>query len=95
MQPLPALTRDNNSTFYLKDVYVDTATNLPTRIVYSGTAADFTVDYTTVDNHWIISHASYRATIFAPLHIGQTTFTTEASYSGFTFPAAPQDPRLK
>jgi hypothetical protein len=95
MQPLPALTRDNSSTFYLKDVYVDTATNLPTRVAYSGTAADFTVDYTMVENHWVISHASYRATIFAPFHIGQTTFTTEASYSAFTFPAAPQDPRLK
>ncbi len=49
MQPLPALTRDNSSTFYLKDVYVDTATNLPTRVGYSGTAADFVVDYTTVE----------------------------------------------
>jgi hypothetical protein len=95
MQPLPALTRDNSSTFYLKDVYVDTATNLPTRVAYSGTAADFAVDYTIVANHWVISHASYRATIFAPFHIGQTTFTTEATYSTFTFPDSPQDARLK
>ncbi len=92
LQPLPALTRDNGSTFFLKDVYVDMATNLPTRVAYSGSAADFTVDYTMVENHWVISHASYRATFFAPLHIGQTSFTTEASYSMFTFPETPARP---
>lgn len=95
MQPLPALTRDNSSTFYLKELYVDTATNLPTRVAYSGPTADFVIDYTTVENHWVISHASYRATLFGPLHIGQTTFTTEATYSTFTFPESPHDPRLK
>jgi hypothetical protein len=95
LQALPALTRGNDSSFYLKDVYVDTTTNLPTRIVYAGTAADFAVDYTMVESHWVISHANYRGTVFAPLHIGQTSYTTEATYSTFTFPATPADPRLK
>jgi hypothetical protein len=95
LQALPALTRGNDSSFYLKDVYVDTTTNLPTRIVYAGTAADFAVDYTMVENHWVISHANYRGTVFAPLHIGQSSYTTEATYSTFTFPATPADPRLK
>jgi hypothetical protein len=95
LQALPALTRDNDSTFYLKDVYVDTATNLPTRIVYAGTTADFRIDYTVVENHWLIEHAFYSYRLFAPLHIGQTTVTTEASFSTFTFPATPADPRLK
>jgi len=95
MQALPALTRGNDSTFFLKDVYVDTATNLPTRVVYSGAAADFAVDYTVIENHWLISHASYRNTLFGPFHIGQTSWTTEASYSAFTFPTVPADPRLR
>ncbi len=94
MQPLPALTHDNHSDFYLKDVYVDTTTNLPTRIVYSGPATDFTIDYAVVENHWLIQHAHYSRTIFAPLRIGQTTFTTDATYGAFAFPAAPADPRL-
>jgi hypothetical protein len=95
MQPLPALTRDNDSSFFLKDVYVDTTTNLPTRIVYSGPTTDFAVDYTMVENHWLVSHATYSRTLFAPFHIGKTTFTTEASFSTFMFPAVPADPRLK
>jgi hypothetical protein len=95
LQALPALTRDNGSTFYLKDVYVDTVSNLPTRIVYSGQTADFALDYTVIENHWVVNRAHYRATVFAPLHIGQTTFTTDANYSAFAFPLTPADPRLK
>jgi len=95
MQPLPALTRDNDSSFYLKDVYVDTATNLPTRIVYSGPATDFALDYKVIENHWLIAHVTYSRTLYALFRIGQTTFTTEATYSAFTFPATPADPRLQ
>lgn len=95
MQPLAALTRDNDSSFYLKDIYVDTATDLPTRIVYSGPTTDFTLDYKMVENHWLITHVTYSRTIVALFHLGQTTFTTEATYGAFTFPATPTDPRLK
>ena len=95
MQALPALTRDNDSSFYLKDVYVDTTTNLPTRIVYSGPTTDFTIDYAIIENHWLIDHVRYSRTLVALFHLGQTTFTTEATYSTFTFPAAPLDPRLQ
>ena len=95
MQPLPALTHDNDSTFYLKDVYVDAATNLPTRIVYAGPTTTFSVDYMVAENHWLIDHAFYSRTLVAFFHLGQTTFTTEATYSTFTFPATPADARLK
>ena len=95
MQALPALTVDNDSTFFLRDVYVDTVTNLPTRVVYSGPATDFTVDYTMVENHWVIDHAFYRNTLFAPLHIGQTTWTTDATFSAFSFPPEAIDERLR
>jgi hypothetical protein len=94
LQPLAALTRGNDSSFYLHDVFVDTATNLPTRIVYSGSDTDFALDYAVVDGHWLIQHVSYRRSLVAPLHIGQTTFTTDARYSAFAFPAAPRDARL-
>jgi hypothetical protein len=95
MQALPALTRGNDSSFYLHDVYVDTASGLPSRIVYSGPDTDFTLDYAMTGGHWLIRHLTYRRSIVAPLHIGQTTFTTEATYSDFAFPAAPPDPRLR
>lgn len=95
LHALPALTAGNDSTFYLTDVYVDTLTNLPTRVVYGGPSTDFTVDYTTVQNHWVVNHAFYRNTLFAPLHIGRTTWTADATYSDFTFPPQPLDDRLR
>lgn len=95
MLPLPALTHGNDSSFYLHDVYIDTATDLPTRIVYSGPTSEFALDYTTVDGHWLIAHLTYRVALVAPLHIGQTTVTIQARYDGFTFPEVPQDPRLR
>ncbi len=96
MTALPALTRGNDSDFYLHDVYVDAATNLPTRVVYDGPTTEFAVDYTTAYNdYWLIDHATYRRTIAAPLHLAQITFTTEATLSAFVFPAMPTDPRLR
>jgi hypothetical protein len=96
MQPLPALTRGNDSDFYLHDVYVDTATDLPTRVVYDGPTTEFAVDYTTTNNaYWLIDHAYYRHTLSLPLRLIQTTFTTDAHLSGFTFPQTPTDPRLR
>ncbi len=96
LQPLPALTQGNASDFYLHDVYVDLATDLPTRVVYEGPTTEFAVDYTTTHNDlWLIDHAYYRHTLSLPLHLVQTTFTTDAHFSDFTFPAVPADPRLR
>ncbi len=95
MQALPGLPGGHDSSFYLHDLYVDTATNLPTRIVYSGPDTDFALDYTVVDGHWLIDHLTYRRSVVAPFHIGSTTFTTEARYGGFTFPEVPADGRLR
>lgn len=95
MQPLTALTKGNASDFYLKDVYIDTTNDLPTRIVYSGPTTEFTIDYAIVANHWLVSHAHYHSAIFAPLHIGSVSYTTDATYNDYTFPAAPKDDRLR
>ena len=95
MDPLPALTRGNDSDFYIHDVYVDPQTNLPTRVTYEGATTSFDVEYATVGGFWLVNHAFYRKTIVAPLHIGRTTFTVDAHYSGFSFPAIPNDVRLR
>ncbi|HEV8021110.1 MAG TPA: hypothetical protein VGP41_07600 [Candidatus Lustribacter sp.] len=89
MVPLKPLTAGNDSTYYLKDVYVDTASQLPTRIVYAGPALNFILDYGMVGNHWLINHIRYSRTR------GNTPFTTDAVYSAFTFPDTPVDGRLK
>lgn len=95
MDPLHALTEHNNSDFYIHELYIDTSTNLPLRVTYTGRDdVVFTVDYTTVQGHWLVSHVFYTRTFFAPLHIGQTRFTVNATFDGFTFPATPSDPKL-
>jgi hypothetical protein len=95
MDPLHTLTDGNSSDFYLHDVYVDTATDLPTRVTYRGKDdTEFTVDYTTVQQHWLVSHAFYGKTIFAPLHLGRVHFTVDSSFDQFAFPPLPDDPKL-
>jgi hypothetical protein len=94
MDPLPSLTRGNESDFYLHDVYVDAATNLPTRVTYSGPTTEFACDYATVENHWLVRHVVYTHTFYGPLHVGRVTFTVDSTNSDFAFPAAPSDPKL-
>jgi hypothetical protein len=94
MDPLPALTRDNDSTFYIHDVYIDPATSLPTRVTYVGPTTEFDIDYTTVDNHPVVSHVFYKQTLIGILHLGRTTYTIDARYDNFSFPATPTDPKV-
>jgi hypothetical protein len=94
METLPTLTRGNSSDFYIHDVYVDTSTNLPTRVVYIGPTTTFTCDYQVVDGHWLVRHANYVHTFFGPMHMGRVTATADATNSDFAFPAAPGDPKL-
>jgi hypothetical protein len=95
LEPLKALTQNNASDFYIHDVYIDTATRLPLSVTYTGhDNVIFTIDYTTVESHWLVRHVFYTRTIFAPLHIGEVTFTVNATYDDFTFPQTPDDPKL-
>jgi len=94
MDPLPTLTTNNSSDFYLHDVFVDTATNLPTRISYVGPRSSMSLDYTTVGDHWLVRHITWSETVYGPLRIGRVTFTAEATNSDFKFPDPPSDPHL-
>ncbi len=94
MDPLPALTNNNSSDFYIHDVYVDTTSNLPTRVNYVGPTTSLSCDYEVVEGHWLVKHAVYAHTFYAPLRIGRVTATAEATNSGFSFPATPSDPKL-
>jgi len=94
MQPLPTLTAGNKSDFYLHDVYIDTATQLPTKVIYAGPKITFELDYTVFENHWLIDHAHYDRTLVGPLHIATAHFTADATFDHFSFPATPEDPKL-
>jgi hypothetical protein len=95
MTPLPAFTRDNSSDFYFHDLYIDTATNLPTRVTYTGRDdAEFTIDYVVTQQHWFVSHVFYRRAYVGPFHIGRTSFTVDATFDSFAIEAAPADARV-
>ena len=94
MDALSTLTTGNKSDFYIHDVYVDMATMLPTRVVYAGPDTNFAVDYTMVQNHWLVRHMTYGRTMYGPLHMGRVTFNVDATNGDFGFPATPSDPQL-
>jgi hypothetical protein len=81
--------------FFLDDVVIDNATDLPTHVSYSGPdGLVFAVDYATIDGHWVVNHAHYEQTSYAPLRIGAVHGIADATYDQFTFPAAAPDPRI-
>jgi hypothetical protein len=94
MDPLPTLTKGNASDFFIHDLYVDPATMLPERVNYTGPTTDFSCEYQVIEGHWLVTHAWYGRTMYAPLHIGRTHFTVDATFSDFQFPTAPSDPKL-
>jgi hypothetical protein len=94
MDALPTLTQGNRSDFYIHDVYVDTATNLPTRVTYVGPTTTFTCDYDVVQTHWLVRHVTYTHTFYGPLRIGRVTATADATNHDFAFPTEPGDPKL-
>ncbi|MBV8152771.1 MAG: hypothetical protein JOY59_14515 [Candidatus Eremiobacteraeota bacterium] len=95
MRALPTLTTGNNSDFYLSDLIVDNATQLPLEVTYAGREdRKFIVDYQTVGNAWVIRHAYFEQTLYGPLHVGRVHYTSDATFSDYTFPATPPAPEL-
>lgn len=84
-----------DSTFYLSDVVIDNATQLPTHVRYiGGDQIDFAIDYATTQGHWLVSHAHYEETLHGPLGIGRLRVIADAVYDQFAFPDGAPDPRL-
>ena len=95
MRPLPTLTTGNASDFYLSDVQIDNATMLPTQITYTGHEdRRFVVDYETIGDAWVIKHAFFEQTFFAPLKIGRVHYTADSSFDKYQFSPTAPDPRL-
>ena len=84
-----------DSTFFLSDLYVDNATQLPAQVRYEGgDDIVFLVDYDRIDGHWLVTHAHYEETLHGPLRIGSLHVIADARYDQFAFPATAPDPRL-
>lgn len=85
-----------DSTFFLSDLVIDNATDLPLHVRYEGADdIQFDVDYGSVDGHWLVTHAHYEETIHGPLRIGRLHVSADAVYDSFAFPDAAPDPRLR
>ncbi len=85
-----------DSTFFLSDLYVDNATDLPVKVRYQGgDDIDFTVDYATLQGHWVVDHAHYEETLHGPLRIGRLHVIADATYDDFRFPKQAPDERLE
>ncbi len=89
--PTPSLPHGD---LYPADIVIDPATQLPAHIEvrFVGDPTVISLDYQTIDGHWVITHARYTA----PQHFGPMNFTvsSDTTYSDITFPAAAPDPRL-
>jgi hypothetical protein len=84
-----------DSTFFLSDLYIDNASGLPSEVAYSGADdLSFIVDYATIDGYWLVNHAHYEQTIYAPLRIARLHVIADSVYSDFAFPTQAPDPRL-
>ena len=74
---------------------VDYETKLPTEVRYAGgDDIVFVVDYGMVQGHWLVTHAHYEETIYAPLRIARLHVIADSVYSDFAFPEQAPDPRL-
>ncbi len=88
--------RKPDDTFFLSDVYIDNATELPSAVRFAGGSdISFVVDYGTFAGHWLVGHAHYEETLHGPLHVGLLHVIADARYDGFAFPSQAPDPRLR
>ena len=97
--PAGHLHLERNAAFkgdsWLRDVWYDPATMLPTRVVWGG-PNDFVLDarYRTAEGAWVLESISAEAVMHLPLWMGRSALALRSSYSDYAFSATPPDPRL-
>ncbi len=87
-------TKAYGAGLYISEVQVDSQSQLPSRIVMRSTtdAEQMELDYKVLEDHWVITQATYTA----PQHFGPMSFTivTTTTYGDIAFPTTAPDPRL-
>ncbi len=86
--------RTGDGVFYTSEVSVDAASQLPAHVTMQITGGDMVIglDYSIVDGYWVITRGTWSST----QHVMGLTFkvSAETTFSDFTFPKTPPDPRL-
>lgn len=83
-----------NNSFYISEVKVDPATQLPSHVQMDDTGSDMSIglDYAVVENHWIVTHGTFSSTQHA---LGMSfKVTADTTFTDFAFPQAAPDPQL-
>lgn len=87
--------QSRGDALFFSDLVYDNSTKLPVHVGFVGPDdRAFSVDYTTVDGHWVLERTHYEETIFAPLRVGRVHYTIDATFSDYSFPATAPDPQL-
>jgi hypothetical protein len=87
---------DPDNTFFLSDVVIDNATQLPISVTYTGgNNTTFVCDYGSDTGHWVVKHLHYETTLHGPLRIGLLHVIADATFDHFAFPENAPDPRLQ
>ncbi|GAC1574605.1 MAG: hypothetical protein NVS3B7_06570 [Candidatus Elarobacter sp.] len=81
---------------WLRDLWYDPATMLPTRVVYGG-ENDFSLDarYVTVNGVWLLHAIQVGAIFHAPFWLGRMTVSLSGTYDDYRFSETAPDPRLE
>ena len=81
--------------YWMRDVWYDAATLIPTRILWGG-RNDFTLDaqYTTVAGHWLLRSIAAGGTFHAPMWLSRMTASIGGTYDGYAFSDVAPDRRL-
>jgi hypothetical protein len=80
---------------WLRDVWYDPATMLPTRVVWNA-VNDVTLDsqYQIVAGHWLLRRIAITGIYHGPLWVARASVAVTGTYDGYTFSSVAPDPRL-
>lgn len=94
IDPTPRLTdnpqcQEPNHCDYPSDIVEDPQTHLPSHVVIRENNTDqvISLDYGTVDGHWVITHGTFSATEHALMF--SFAVLVDVTYNNFSFPTSP------
>jgi hypothetical protein len=92
IEPTP---RTGANAFYPADVSEDATTHLPSHVTLQDNGTDMVLglDFSMVNGYWVITRGTWSATQHVAI-IGAFKVSAVTTFSDFTFPTTPPDPRL-